>query len=640
MKTWLEDNWLNKLDRIDISERLLEAEREITSLSLLPDNIGNFPELYKALFPEKKPLLAIKPHYVPGISFFEAQLNSLSRRSGCRKGCESTYESFIETIYPRLFHNFISIIPLQVESRRRAAYDLVKENLRYKTIRSFEKDYSSQSNKYTKDPDKEKWIEEEYLALSHAVKFNSHDGKRLTGSEQYNWIDSVDPGESTKDLPDREKAFFIYNMKYLEIDDSDLDKLRDKLSNLPNEEFVNISENPSTHIEEILEETLGSYLSDIKDSTIQRGCEEISRKGGSEEQVKNILFDFRKEEICINTDSNYTVTYLGKPGEGYRKKYKCDAFIKGLPSLGDSTSVYVERTICSFRSALYFNLLCKQSKIDKSFFNDTLPEEVYSGLLEHPIYLAGDASFRNPDDEFSDNRITDVNTFEGYIKSTGLPVMAVRAADYTSGLFNSRLGGTLILDGSNNLLLKRRKSSLLTPQQAKAMWKNYYKADVLYLYDHPTETYSDGTPAKTYIPVQVKWVPSRVGKSAQLGHMNADARLLRSLIKPESVGMTVQDRDDLVAQIASLLLYGDYFLVVNSWDRWCYLPLSEDPYKRSYNFRKTTGGKEFVDEFTIPLNNPKGTESVDVKLRIANRLRSDEDGRITLEIFPTGIRQK
>ena len=179
--------------------------------------------------------------------------------------------------------------------------------------------------------------------------------------------------------------------------------------------------------------------------------------------------------------------------------------------------------------------LCKQSKIDKSFFNDTLPEEVYSGLLEHPIYLAGDASFRNPDDEFSDDRITDVNTFEGYIKSTGLPVMAVRAADYTSGLFNSRLGGTLILDDSNNLLLKRRKSSLLTPQQAKAMWKNYYKADVLYLYDHPTETYSDGTPAKTYIPVQVKWVPSRVGKSAQLGHMNADARLLRSLIKPESV---------------------------------------------------------------------------------------------------------
>ena len=74
MKTWLEDNWLNKLDRIDISERLLEAEREITGLSLLPDNISNFPELYNTLFPEKNPLLANKPYYVPGKAFLKHSL--------------------------------------------------------------------------------------------------------------------------------------------------------------------------------------------------------------------------------------------------------------------------------------------------------------------------------------------------------------------------------------------------------------------------------------------------------------------------------------------------------------------------------------------------------------------------------------
>ena len=639
MTTWLEDNWFNRLDRMYASERLLEAEREITSRSLLSYNISDFPELYDTLFPKKDKTLSSKPYYVPSIDYFESYFSSLARRSGYRTGCKGTYEAFIETIYPRYFNRFVEAIPLQVNSRRRAARGLLEGNQRYKDVRSLETSYQQNTNKYTKDPKKKKKIEEEYIALSYAVKFTTDNGERLTTSEQYAWIDPVDPGESTKDLPDREKEFFLYNMKYLEISDSDLAKLRDKLSELPNEEFVNITEDSSTHIVEILKEVLGSYLDDIKDSAIQKGCKEISRKGIDVKEAKAILFDFRKEEICINSD------YLGKTSKECRDSFKCDAFVKGLPSLGDSASVITERWLCSGRSAMHFTALCKQLKIDKNLFNDILPEDVYSELMAHPVYLRTDSGFKKPDDEFRDDRVVDINMFEEYVNKSGLPTMAVRAADCTSSLFNSVLGGTLVLDKNNNLLLKRRKAGLITPQQAKAAWRNYYKADVLYLYDHPTETYSDGTPAKTYIPIQVKYVPTdmytklpRASKSVQMGHMNANARLLKALVDPKSVGMTEQDRNELMAQVASLLLYGDYFLVTNSWDIWCYLPLSEDTFRRDYNLTKTSGGKEYTEKFKISFGNSENMGAADIKLRVANRLKSGEDGRIVLELIPRSTR--
>ena len=424
-------------------------------------------------------------------------------------------------------------------------------------------------------------------------------------------------------------------MKYLGISDSDLDKLRDKLSKLPNKEFVNITEDSSVFIVEILKEILGSYLSDIKDSAIQKGCKEIPRKGVDVEEAKTTLFDFRKEEICINSD------YLKKSSKACRDYFKCDAFVKGLPSLGDSASVITERWLCSGRSAMHFKTLCKQSKIDKNLFNDILPEDVYSELIAHPVYLRADSGFKKPDDEFRDDRVVDINMFQDYVNKSGLPTMAVRAADYTSSLFNSVLGGTLVLDKNNNLLLKRRNAGLITPQQAKAAWRNYYKADVLYLYDHPTETYSDGTPAKSYIPIQVKHVPTdvytklpRASKSVQMGHMNANARLLKALVDPKSVGMTEQDRNELMAQVASLLLYGDYFLVTNSWDIWCYLPLSEDTFRRDYNLTKTSGGKEYTEKFKISFGNSENMGAADIKLRVANRLKSNEDGRIVLELIP------
>ena len=639
VKTWLEDNWFARLDRMYAPERLLEAERNITNRSLLPYNIDEFPKLYDTLFPKKDKNLSLRPYYVPGIDYFESYFNKLSKRSGYRSGCKSTYETFIETIYPRYFNRLIEAIPLQVDSRRRAAYNLLKDNQQYKDVRSSETVYRQTTNKYTRDPKKQKQIEEDYIALSHDVKFTTDNGERLTTSEQYVWIDPVDPGESTKDLPDREKEFFLYNMKYLGISDSDLAKLRDKLSKLPNEEFVNISEDSSTYIVEILKEILGSYLGDIKDSAIQKGCKEIPRKGIDVEEAKTTLFDFRKEEICINSD------YLGKTSKACRDYFKCDAFVKGLPSLGDSASVITERWLCSGRSAMHFTALCKQLKIDKNLFNDILPEDVYSELIAHPVYLRTDSGFKKPDDEFRDDRVVDINMFEEYVNKSGLPTMAVRAADCTSSLFNSVLGGTLVLDKDNNLLLKRRKAGLITPQQAKAAWRNYYKADVLYLYDHPTETYSDGTPAKTYIPIQVKYVPTdmytklpRASKSVQMGHMNANARLLKALVDPKSVGMTEQDRNELMAQVASLLLYGDYFLVTNSWDIWCYLPLSEDTFRRDYNLTETSGGKEYTEKFKISFGNSENMGAADIKLRVANRLKSNEDGRIVLELIPRSAR--
>ena len=635
----MEDNWFARLDRMYAPERLLEAERNITNRSLLPYNIDEFPKLYDTLFPKKDKNLSLRPYYVPGIDYFESCFNKLSKRSGYRSGCKSTYETFIETIYPRYFNRLIEAIPLQVDSRRRAAYNLLKDNQQYKDVRSSETVYRQTTNKYTRDPKKQKQIEEDYIALSHDVKFTTDNGERLTTSEQYVWIDPVDPGESTKDLPDREKEFFLYNMKYLGISDSDLAKLRDKLSKLPNEEFVNISVDSSTYIVEILKEILGSYLSDIKDSAIQKGCKEIPRKGIDVEEAKTTLFDFRKEEICINSD------YLGKTSKACRDYFKCDAFVKGLPSLGDSASVITERWLCSGRSAMHFTALCKQLKIDKNLFNDILPEDVYSELIAHPVYLRTDSGFKQPDDEFRDDRVVDINMFEEYVNKSGLPTMAVRAADCTSSLFNSVLGGTLVLDKDNNLLLKRRKAGLITPQQAKAAWRNYYKADVLYLYDHPTETYSDGTPAKTYIPIQVKYVPTdmytklpRASKSVQMGHMNANARLLKALVDPKSVGMTEQDRNELMAQVASLLLYGDYFLVTNSWDIWCYLPLSEDTFRRDYNLTKTSGGKEYTEKFKISFGNSENMGAADIKLRVANRLKSNEDGRIVLELIPRSAR--
>ena len=639
MKTWSENNWFARLDEMYPPERLLEAEREITNRSLLPDNIDDFPTLYDTLFPKKDKTLSLKPYYVPSIDYFETYFNKLSKRSGCRSGCKSTYEAFVETIYPRYFNRFVEAIPLQVDSRRRAARDLLEGNTRYEDVRSLETEYRQTTNKYTKDPKKQKWIEKEYTALSYAVKFNSNNGERLTTSEQYAWIDPVDPGESTKDLPDREKEFFLYNMKYLGISDSDLAKLRDKLSKLPNKEFVNITEDSSVFIVEILKEVLESYLSDIKDSAIQKGCKEIPRKGVDVEEAKTTLFDFRKEEICINSD------YLKKSSKACRDYFKCDAFVKGLPSLGDSASVITERWVCSGRSAMHFTALCKQSKIDKNLFNNILPEDVYSELVAHPVYLRTDSGFKQPDDEFRDDRVVDINMFEEYVNKSGLPTMAVRAADCTSSLFNSVLGGTLVLDKNNNLLLKRRKAGLITPQQAKAAWRNYYKADVLYLYDHPTETYSDGTPAKTYIPIQVKYVPTdmytklpRASKSVQMGHMNANARLLKALVDPKSVGMTEQDRNELMAQVASLLLYGDYFLVTNSWDIWCYLPLSEDTFRRDYNLTETSGGKEYTEKFKISFGNSENMGAADIKLRVANRLKSNEDGRIVLELIPRSAR--
>lgn len=636
MKTWSEDNWFIRLDR------LFEKERVITARSLLPDNIDKFPGLYEDLF--KREPLKFTDFYIPNLEDFERMF-----RLGdmvCRETCEGTFETFIEFIFPYLVRDFIEMIPARIERRRQAAYNKVKDTEEYRNVRKIEAEYLKMTNAYTSNPKKKAELDAAYTIMTQKFCFSS----KLKSDPPH--LDPIDPGPSAKGLPGREKAFFIYTVQHLGISDSDIQNLREKLNSLPDDAFIGAPESSLDRVKGVLEEVLMSYFEDIKDSVISNGCKIISRgEQSNKDLLKHILFDFRSEEICINTDYFLIKDCLGSDKvNDLESKYKCDAFVEGLPSLGDSNSTYVERKYCSRTQSLGFGMLLRDPKTEiAKRFTEILPENIFTGMLEHAVYLDDDAGFQNPDDEYKKGTRVDVVEF-GEHRHKSLPTMAIRPAEYTSQLFTSKLGGQLVLDDNKHLFLKVGRT-LLSPQEARDRWKNYYKADVLYLYDHPSKVYSDGTPAKIYFPVQVKSVKTNIlrrnepvlGESAHLGNMSASAKLLRSLVDPEAEGLTTAERDNLAAQVISLLVYGDYLLTVNTWDRWCYLPLTEDLYKREYNFIQTKGAKgnaskEFKDEFTIPLNTPSGTVDTDVKMRVANRIGKNTPGDIHVEIFPGGIR--
>ena len=284
--------------------------------------------------------------------------------------------------------------------------------------------------------------------------------------------------------------------------------------------------------------------------------------GATTDEFKNTTFEIRniKDDYIVNINAcsnllrsgkstlykkEYSTGLKGIVGRANKNKlndleteYGCSSFLSAMPALadGESNSSNAEKNICSEEQAQeFFRNGTYQTAMRLGYFQ-AISEETYSKLL------AGSSETAN------------------LPASDGFPSLeALRVAEFTKVIFDNKLGGTLDLDDNGRVVLRTKSSKVLSVEDAQKLWRNLYKADVVYIVDHPSKTYSSGTPVKLALPIQVKYLKDNSNVSA--GSMVASRRLLKQLKD------TFESNTALAKDIISLLVYNGYVLVVDDWNR-------------------------------------------------------------------------
>lgn len=300
-------------------------------------------------------------------------------------------------------------------------------------------------------------------------------------------------------------------------------------------------------------------------------------EAGSSE-FKNTTFEIRSTKhgyvVFINAKSNllktgkatgfrtsYETGLEGISGRADSNKlndlkdlYKCKSFISAMPALekGRSNSSDTEKSFYSEKKVQeFFRNGTYQAAMRLGYFQ-ALSEESYNKIL------AGSSKTVN---------------FPAFDNFPSLE--ALHVATFTENIFDDKLGGTLDLDSSGRVVLRIKSGKELSVEEALKLWRNLYKADVIYVIDHPSKTYSDGTPAKLALPIQVKYLKDNSNVLA--GKMAVSRKLLKQLQDTSTVDTA------LVKDIVRLLTYRGYVLVVDNWNRRYFLgggpaELSEDEF--------------------------------------------------------------
>lgn len=295
-------------------------------------------------------------------------------------------------------------------------------------------------------------------------------------------------------------------------------------------------------------------------------------------EFKNTTFEIRGTKhgyvVFINAKSNllksgratgfrtsYVTGLKGINGRANSNKlndlkdlYKCKSFISTIPALekGRSNSSDTEKSFYSekkiqefFRNGTY------QAAMRLGYFQ-ALSEENYSRLLT------------------GSSKTVSFPAFDSFPS-----LEALHVATFTENIFDNKLGGALDLDSSGRVVLRTKSGKELSVEEALKLWRNLYKADVIYVIDHPSKTYSNGTPVKLALPIQVKYLDRNSNVLA--GKMAVSRKLLKQLQSTSTVDTT------LIKDIVKLLTYRGYVLVVDNWNRRYFLgggpaELSEDEF--------------------------------------------------------------
>lgn len=295
-------------------------------------------------------------------------------------------------------------------------------------------------------------------------------------------------------------------------------------------------------------------------------------------EFKNTTFEIRSTKhgyvVFINAKSNllksgratgfrtsYVTGLEGISGRADSNKlndlkdlYKCKSFISAMPALekGRSNSSDTEKSFYSEKKVQeFFRNGTYQAAMRLGYFQ-ALSEESYNRIL------AGSSKTVN---------------FPAFDNFPSLE--ALHVATFTENIFDDKLGGTLDLDSSGRVVLRIKSGKELSVEEALKLWRNLYKADVIYVIDHPSKTYSDGTPAKLALPIQVKYLKDNSNVLA--GKMAVSRKLLKQLQSTSTIDTA------LVRDIVRLLTYRGYVLVVDNWNRRYFLgggpaELSEDEF--------------------------------------------------------------
>ena len=524
MKTWLEDNWFARLDRLFEKGKLLDypldnpedAKGDGDNYKMLDvDNLTDFPKLMKLLFVEAD----MGDYY----DFSDHPGNRLGR--------------LVRSIYYRDDE--------KGDCRQRA--EIFKSFL----IDTFIDFYRSEKL----DPKERKWQEEA-------------------------------SAEDREDLA-KKNAFFKRDLgKTVEEAYQELDNIRHKA-----EEY--------------------------EPKKLSKDAQSVSY------DTRAILFDVRPDFIAINTTSNIirdAFRKFEKPKEfvtRLKHNYKCSSFRTGIAAIkgGRAEWEQVEDKYLTIENLVQFQN--NVYPLVKDHFRP-LPEATYYQLKKRSKIRVSVPSSKNAP-----------------------AVEALKVARITEQWFKNRIGCTFE-ERDGRIVIRTDGDDVHSLADTQKLWDPLYRADAVYLIDSDRDFYSDGTPSKFYVSVQVKSQENNFGGSGA-----AQGRVLEVLQsygkkmnrkdretfeKPDLEAKPTQREIKVAKVVFRCLCRGGYIVTrynsktKDSWENWYWLPddyVNEPLYTGEYD---ESNGTNYYIRFTYAGHHWKlRVAKPDKSERLVNAIKLEPD---------------
>lgn len=528
MATWLEDNWLRKLnEKFEIvvrsgRRRLDEAlykhsyecemdseEAPSPAIPLRPDNTSMFTKLWKDYFG-----LHVE---VPTDSDFGNPSDAI----------DAPFENFKNAL--KGFHEQISMRGYLQPDQKTPIEGREEDN---RKLESATRQFYMETMIYAVEMYKE-------LALKCIEPTREQVLKKIHASPDFyiSKLNLVDPRDS--------EYYMSYFSSYVK---NKLKELYDLCDSLADETIRMLSR------DQYKTNTLGFAHTtfEVRPSGRDRYIVNINAKS---DLYKTRKGGFGKDsyKIFLNKPASYDKNGLAL----LKKTYGCNSFLLQMPALegGKSDSTETEVDLCKpeYAQRFFQNGTYKRA-VDKGYFSP-VSEALYNSVLLPTLVSKVPASDGFP-------------SLETY-----------RVANITSDAFAKKLGGMLDIDKDNQLVLRLKTGETLGVEEAQKRWNRLYKADIMYAIDHPSRTYSDGTPVKLAVPIQVK----KLGGNSNVltGHLEASRRLLRFLKNSFPTGDAA-----FIESLVRLLVYGGYIIAVDNWDRRYFLS-NKPSFEKISDFKKS-----------------------------------------------------
>lgn len=250
-------------------------------------------------------------------------------------------------------------------------------------------------------------------------------------------------------------------------------------------------------------------------------------------------------------------------------EYGCSSFISRISALegGRTNGNKTEVSFCSKEQVQAFFEKGIYEKLLKLGWAYPLTEATYNQLISEPKIVVSE-----------------------FPASESFPhLVALNVAKYTDELFSDRLGGTLDIDDSNNLILHCKAGRTLSVQDAQSQFRPFFKSDALYVVDSPSERFNKPD-HKGAIPIQIKYLNEN--SNVLIGHMEASRKLLRKFKEDLKNGIT--RNSPLVQDIIQLLIYKGYIIAIDDWNRY-YCNITQ-PIVQDTDFAKAEKRKKKKDD--------------------------------------------